>query len=225
MSLPEVVLHLSTEVLADLNDDESLAFAFAHGPAVAEFGQGAELLCVWDLPEAPSELNGVASHITVGQFHSHLDELYAGRGWYEPGTTALTLAAQFSHGTLLADDSELGSEARGRITDFPDKLIEASAQLLQENAEALAKTLIEMPNDPWHRAHLLDVGLHRAYVAFFAASEEFFPGIAHRADWVRLLGLDEGVLEAERGIWASLEDPGALSGAWRCFAERVLKTV
>lgn len=225
MSLPEVVLHLSTEVLPDLNDDESLAFAFAHGPAVAEFGDGAELLCVWDLPEPPTGLPSNARHITVGDFHSQLDELYAGDGWREPGTSALTLAAQFSHGTLLADDSELGSEARARITDFPSELAKKSAQYLYRHADSMAETLIEMPNDPWQKAHLLDVGLHRAYVALFAAEEEFFPGIRHRFEWIKVLGLDPAVIDAERGVWSSLENPGALSGAWRCFADQILKTV
>src|SRR5690606_19422799 len=148
MSLPRAVLTLSTDVLADLNDDERLAFAYAHGPALSAFGDDADLVCVWDAETVPDGVDATADHLPVAEFERLLDSLMLGEGWYEPGAEALHVIARFAEGILLADDSELGSKARAEVTEFPQALADASRTAVERETEAIAKRLGEA-TDPW----------------------------------------------------------------------------
>ncbi|HEX2144039.1 MAG TPA: hypothetical protein VHG10_05980 [Glycomyces sp.] len=226
MSLPNAVLRLSTDVLADINDDERLAFAFAHGPALSGFGEDAELVCVWETDDVPTEASGEAVHLTVARFQAHLDALGRGEGWQRPGDKALHLIARFAEGTLLADDSELGSRARAEVTEFPQALADAAKETVAGEVESLAKRLGDA-EDPWELAETLTVGLHHAYVALFAAGGHFFPGREHRAAFVERFLLGDEVPEAEAAVWAAAESPlperaERLPAAWRTLARTVL---
>ncbi|HEU5128237.1 MAG TPA: hypothetical protein VFU12_09630 [Glycomyces sp.] len=226
MSLPQAVLTLSTDVLADLNDDERLAFAYAHGPALSEFGDDADLVCVWDAETVPEGVDDTADHLTVVEFEQLLDSLMLGEGWYEPSAEALHVIARFAEGILLADDSELGSKARAEVTEFPQALADASRTAVEREAEAVAKRLGEA-SDPWELAETLTGGLHRAYVALFAAAGHFFPGREHRREYVERYMLGEEVPEAEAAVWAAAEAAPAeravrLPEAWRELARAVL---
>lgn len=226
MSLPNAVLRLSTEVLADINDDERLAFAYAHGPALSGFGEEAELVCVWETDAVPAEAGIEAVHLTVERFQAHLDALGRGEGWRLPGDEALHVIARFAEGTLLADDSELGSKARAEVTEFPQALAEASREAVAGEVEPIAKRLSDA-TDPWELAETLTEGLHHAYVALFAAGGYFFPGREHRAEFIERYVLGDEVSEAEAAVWAAAETPlpersGRLPQAWRNLARTVL---
>jgi hypothetical protein len=226
MSLPNAVLRLSTEVLADINDDERLAFAYAHGSALSGFGEAAELVCVWETDTVPAEASTEAVHLTVARFQAHLDALDRGEGWQRPGDEALHVIARFAEGTLLADDSELGSKARAEVTEFPQALADASRETVAEEAESVAARLGQAA-DPWELAETLTEGLHHAYVALFAAGGHFFPGWEHRAAFVERYLLGDEVPEAEAAVWAAAEAPfperaERLPEAWRALAKTVL---
>lgn len=226
MSLPRAVLTLSTDVLADLNDDERLAFAYAHGPALSGFGDDAELVCVWESDTVPDDVSDEAVHLTVARFEGLLDSLMLGEGWYEPGSEALHVIARFADGILLADDSEWGSRARADVTEFPQALADASRAALEREGEEIAKRLGEA-RDPWELAETLTGGLHRAYVALFAAAGYFFPGREHRKEFVERYMLGDEVPEAEAAVWAAAEAPEAeraeiLPEAWRALSKTVL---
>ncbi|THV43031.1 hypothetical protein [Glycomyces buryatensis] len=226
MSLPQAVLRLSTDVLAEINDDERLAFAYAHGPALTGFGDEAELVCVWETTDVPAEASGEAVNLTVEKFTSLLDELMRGEGWAEPGAEALRVIAGFADGALLADDSELGSKARAEVTEFPQILADASKAAVEAETETLAERL-GATGDPWELAETLVGGLHRAYVALFASAGYFFPGREHRLEFVERHLLGEEVLEAEAALWAAVEKAPAdrsdqLPQAWRALARAVL---
>lgn len=226
MSLPTAVLRLSTDVLADINDDERLAFAYAHGPALSGFGEEAELVCVWEIDAVPADASTEAVHLTVERFQAHLDALGRGEGWRFPTDEALHVIARFAEGTLLADDSELGSRARAEVTEFPQALADASRETVAAEVESLAKRLGDA-TDPWELAETLTEGLHRAYVALFAAGGYFFPGREHRAAFVERFLLGEEVPEAEAAVWAAAEAPlperaERLPVAWRNLARTVL---
>ncbi|GAB3994289.1 hypothetical protein GCM10029992_08240 [Glycomyces albus] len=141
MSLPQAVLRLSNDVLAEMNDDDRLAFAYAHGPALTGFGDDAELVCVWEAESVPPEVHGEAVHLTVARFESLLDQLARGEGWRDPGDEALRVIAAFAEGSLLADDSELGSRARADLTEFPQALADAAREAVELEAEEIAKRL------------------------------------------------------------------------------------
>lgn len=220
MSLPNAVLRLSTDVLADLNDDERLAFAYAHGPALSGFGEDAELVCVWETAEVPEDATGEAAHLTVARFQELLDALGRGEGWEHPSSEALKVIGAFAEGTLLADDSELGSKARAEVTEFPQALADASRETVAAEAETLATRLAES-TDPWATAETLTSGLHRAYVALFAAAGYFFPGHPNRADFVARYLLGDEVPEAETAVWTAV-GTDTLPEAWRTFAKTVL---
>jgi hypothetical protein len=226
MSLPNAVLRLSTEVLADINDDERLAFAYAHGPALSGFGEEAELVCVWETDTVPADASPEAVHLTVARFQAHLDALGRGEGWRRPGEEALHVIACFAEGTLLADDSELGSRARAEVTEFPQALADASRETVAGEVESLAKRLGDA-EDPWELAETLTEGLHRAYVALFAAGGYFFPGRENRKAFVERYVLGDEVPEAEAEVWAAAEAPHQeraerLPEAWRTLARVVL---
>jgi len=226
MSLPNAVLRLSTDVLADINDDERLAFAYAHGPALSGFGEEAELVCVWETDVVPVEASDEAVHLTVARFQAHLEALDRGEGWERPGDEALHVIARFAEGTLLADDSELGSKARAEATEFPQALADASREAVAGEVEAIAKRLGDAA-DPWELAETLTEGLHRAYVALFAAGGYFFPGHEHRAAFVERYVLGDEVTEAEAAVWTAATAPlperaEALPAAWRALAKTVL---
>lgn len=226
MSLPNAVLRLSTDVLADINDDERLAFAYAHGPALSGFGEDAELVCVWETDSVPAEASPEAVHLTVARFQAHLDALDRGEGWQRPGDETLHVIARFAEGTLLADDSELGSKARAEVTEFPQALADASREAVAGEVEALAKRLGDAA-DPWELAETLTEGLHRAYVALFAAGGYFFPGREHRTAFVERYVLGDEVPAAESAVWAAAESPlperaERLPEAWRTLAKTVL---
>lgn len=226
MSLPNAVLRLSTDVLADINDDERLAFAYAHGPALSGFGEEAELVCVWETSTVPEEASDEAVHLTVDRFQALLEALGRGEGWREPGDEALHVIARFAEGTLLADDSELGSKARAEVTEFPQALADASREAVAAEAESLAKRLGDA-EDPWELAEGLTGGLHRAYVALFAASGYFFPGREHRAAFVERYLLGDEIPDAEAAVWAAAEAPAAeraerLPQAWQAMVRAVL---
>jgi hypothetical protein len=226
MSLPQAVLTLSTDVLADLNDDERLAFAYAHGPALSEFGDSAELVCVWDAETVPDGVDETAAHLTVARFEELMDSLMLGEGWEEPGAEALHVIARFAEGILLADDSELGSKARAEVTEFPQALADASRSAVEQEAETIAERL-GAASDPWELAELLTGGLHRAYVALFASAGYFFSGREHRTEFVERYMLGEEVPEAEAAVWAAAEAAPAeraqrLPEAWRKLAKTVL---
>ncbi|MCD0442374.1 hypothetical protein LO763_01875 [Glycomyces sp. A-F 0318] len=226
MSLPNAVLRLSTDVLVDINDDERLAFAYAHGPALSGFGEEAELVCVWEADAVPDEASGEAVHLTVGRFQALLEALGRGEGWREPGDEALHVIARFAEGTLLADDSELGSKARAEVTEFPQALADASREAVAAEAESLAKRLGDAI-DPWELAETLTGGLHRAYVALFAASGYFFPGYEHRVAFVERYLLGDEIPSAEAAVWVAAESPAQeraerLPEAWRALARTVL---
>lgn len=226
MSLPHAVLRLSTDVLAEINDDERLAFAYAHGPALTGFGDDAELVCVWEGETVPKEASEEAANMTVEAFDRLLAELVRGDGWQHPGAEALHVIARFADGTLLADDSELGSLARADVTEFPQALADASLETVANEAEDLAKRLGDA-EDPWELAEALTGGLHRAYVALFAASGYFFPGREHRKEFVERYMLGDGVVEAEAAVWAAAqaapaERSEALPNAWLALTRTVL---
>lgn len=226
MSLPQAVLRLANDVLAEMNDDERLAFAYAHGPALTGFGDDAELVCVWDCAQVPPEASGDAAHLTVAGFESLLSRLLAGEGWREPGDEPLHVIARFADGILLADDSELGSKARAEVTVFPQELADASREAVERERETVAKRLGD-PADPWEMAETLSGGLHRAYVALFAAGGYFFQGREHRREFVERYHLGGEVSEAEDRLGSALgapaaERPQAVPEAWRAFAEAVL---
>ncbi|THV30063.1 hypothetical protein [Glycomyces paridis] len=226
MSLPNAILRLSTDVLADINDDERLAFAYAHGPALSGFGEDAELVCVWETDAVPDDADPDAVHLTVARFQSLLEALDRGEGWREPGDEALRVIASFAEGILLADDSELGSKARAEVTEFPQSLADASREAVENEAESVA-TRLGAAEDPWELAETLTGGLHRAYVALFAAGGHFFPGRDHRAESVARHLLGDEVPEAESAVWAAASAPPAeradlLPEAWRHFAKVVL---
>jgi len=227
MSLPNAVLRLSTDVLAEINDDERLAFAYAHGPALSGFGEEAELVCVWETETVPEEASGEAVHLTVGRFQGLLDALGRGEGWREPGDEALHVIGRFAEGTLLADDSELGSKARAEVTEFPQALADASRDAVAAEAEALAKRLGDI-EDSWELAETLTGGLHRAYVALFAAGDYFFPGRENRAAFVERYHLGAEVPEAEAAVWEAARTPAPeraerLPEVWRALARAVLE--
>ncbi|WP_026923490.1 hypothetical protein [Glycomyces arizonensis] len=226
MSLPQAVLTISTDVLADINADERLAFAYAHGPALSGFGDDAELVCVWETDAVPEGVDGEAVHLTVAEFEGLLDSLMLGEGWEEPDAEALHVIARFAEGTLLADDSELGSKARAEVTEFPQALADASRTAVERDSEAIAKRLGQA-EDPWELAEVLTHGLHRAYVALFAAAGHFFPGREHRREFVERYLLGDEVPEAEAAVWAAAELPRAeraeaLPEAWRSLTRVVL---
>lgn len=226
MSLPNAVLRLSTDVLADINDDERLAFAYAHGPALSGFGEEAELVCVWETETVPEDASGEAVHLTVGRFQALLDALDRGEGWREPGAEALHVIGRFAEGTLLADDSELGSKARAEVTEFPQALADASREAFAGEAESLAKLLGDA-EDPWELAEALTGGLHRAYVALFAAGGYFFPGRENRVAFVERYLLGDTIPEAEAAVWEAAGAPAPeraerLPEAWRALARAVL---
>ena len=226
MSLPQAVLGLSNGVLAEMNDDERLAFAYAHGPAVEGFGEGAELVCVWEAESVPEDVHSAAAHLTVARFESLLDQLSRGEGWREPSDEALRVIAAFSEGTLLADDSERGSRARAELTEFPQALADASREAVEGEVEEIAKRLGDA-EDPWDLADALTGGLHRAYVALFAASGYLFPGREHRHAFVGRYLLGEEVTAAEAALWEAAAAPlpdraQHLPAAWRTFIQAVL---
>jgi hypothetical protein len=226
MSLPNAVLRLSTDVLAEINDDERLAFAYAHGPALSGFGEDAELVCVWETDTVPAEASAEAVHLTVARFQAHLEALDRGEGWERPGDEPLHVIARFAEGTLLADDSELGSRARAEATEFPQALADASREVVAAEVEALAKRLGDA-SDPWELSETLTEGLHRAYVALFAAGGYFFPGHEHRTAFIERYVLGDEVPEAEAAVWAAAAAPlperaEALPAAWRTLAKTVL---
>lgn len=226
MSLPNAILRLSTDVLADINDDERLAFAYAHGPALSGFGEDAELVCVWETDAVPDDASDEAVHLTVARFQSLLEALDGGEGWREPGDEALRVISRFAEGILLADDSELGSRARAEVTEFPQTLADAAREAVASEAEAVAKRLGDA-EDPWELAETLTSGLHRAYVALFAAGGHFFPGREHRVEAVQRHLLGDEVPEAEAAVWAAAEAPRPeraerLPEAWRNLAKTVL---
>ncbi|GAB3234370.1 hypothetical protein GCM10027447_31400 [Glycomyces halotolerans] len=209
-----------------MNDDERLAFAYAHGPALTGFGEDAELVCVWEAATVPADVNAEAVHLTVAAFDGFLDRLRHGDGWQYPRDEPLHVMARFAEGILLADDSELGSRARADVTEFPQALADASREAVEHEAEAIAKRLGDA-EDHWELAEVLNVGLHRAYVALFAASGHFFPGREHRREYVERYFLDEEVPAAETQLWAALEAPAGerprlLPEAWRALARAVL---
>ncbi|MFB9658493.1 hypothetical protein ACFQS3_19845 [Glycomyces mayteni] len=220
MSLPNAVLRLSTDVLADLNDDERLAFAYAHGPALSGFGEDAELVCVWETAEVPEDASAEAVHLTVSRFQKLLEALGRGEDWEHPSSESLKVIGAFAEGTLLADDSELGSKARAEVTEFPQALADASREAVAAEAETLAARLADA-TDPWETAEALTTGLHRAYVALFAAGGYFFPGHAGRAEFIARYLLGDEVPEAETAVWAAV-GTDALPEAWRAFAKTVL---
>ncbi|GAA1660502.1 hypothetical protein GCM10009830_01950 [Glycomyces endophyticus] len=224
MSLPNAVLRLSTDVLADINDDERLAFAYAHGPALSGFGEEAELVCVWETTDVPEDAGDDAVHLTVTRFQELLEQLDRGEGWRLPDSEALRVIGAFAEGTLLADDSELGSKARADVTEFPQALADASRDAVAAEADALAERL-GAAADPWDLAETLTAGLHRAYVALFAAGGYFFPGHANRADFVARYLLGDEVPEAEAAVWAAVRSEHRaeeLPQAWRALAKTVL---
>jgi len=226
MSLPTAVLRLSTDVLADINDDERLAFAYAYGSALSGFGEEAELVCVWETETVPADASDEAVHLTVERFQELLDQLGRGEGWREPGDEALPVIARFAEGTLLADDSELGSKARAQVTEFPEALADASRKAVAGEVEALAKRL-GVAEDPWELVEILTGGLHRAYVALFAAGDYFFAGREHRAAFVERYVLGDEVPAAEAAVWAAAEAPlperaERLPEAWRALVRTVL---
>jgi hypothetical protein len=226
MSLPNSVLRLSTDVLAEINADERLAFAYAYGPALSGFGDEAALVCVWEAEVVPPEANEGAAHLTTARFAALLEEVSRGEGWEEPGSEPLRVIARFAEGILLADDSELGSKARADVAAFPEALAVASRERVEAEAEEIAKLLGES-DDPWERAELLVAGLHRAYVALFAAGGHFYPGREHRSEYVERYLLGADVPEAERLVWeaANRGDEAArreLPESWRTLAATVL---
>ncbi|MDN3241251.1 hypothetical protein [Glycomyces tritici] len=226
MSLPNAVLRLSTDVLAEINDDERLAFAYAHGPALSGFGEEAELVCVWETDTVPADASDEAVHLTVARFQAHMEALDRGEGWRHPGDEALHVIARFAEGTLLADDSELGSQARAEVTEFPQALAIASREAVAGEVETLAKRLGDA-SDPWELAETLTEGLHHAYVALFAAGGYFFPGHENRAAFVERYLLGDEVPEAEAAVWTAASAPlperaEALPAAWRALARTVL---
>jgi hypothetical protein len=224
MSLPNAVLRLSTDVLADINDDERLAFAYAQGPALSGFGEEAELVCVWETNEIPEDASDEAVHLTVAKFQELLAELNRGEGWRYPHSEPLRVIGAFAEGTLLADDSELGSKARAEVTAFPQALADASRHALEAEIDPVAARL-RAAADHWEIAETLITGVHRAYVALFAAADYFFPGREHRAAFVDRYLLGSDVLDAELALWTAAEAPDRaerLPDAWRTFTRTVL---
>lgn len=215
MSLPPRLIRAS----ARLATAHKPAFVFAPGLSLP--GGDERLVCVWD--DEPADLTAVGDvpveHMTLEKFTTDLDRIENGDGW--TGLNGpIRRVADFAYGVMLSDRSGAGTRARGAVSLFPWRLTDASRAALAAEAPGVTNELSSC-TDGWQRAHLLDAALHRAYVAWFATHQRFWPGRERRYAWVSHFELPETVADFERGIW---DTSGALGQAelYASFVGRVL---
>jgi hypothetical protein len=222
MSLPTPVLDLAADVVPDAEEQGRLAFAYAHGALVAGFGTAEELgmVCVWDHQDVPDGAPAKATHVTQARFDQLLKTVMAGEGWADPGRTPLTDVADFAYGVLLSDEDGAGTAARGAVSEFPFPLVERSGRVLLTERDLVARELAEL-DDYWARADLLSKAVHRAYVAWFAAGDHYFPGARRRREYAQHFGMDPQVLELEHRVWQA--GPGSeLRDGYLAFVDQIL---
>ncbi|MGH8791144.1 MAG: hypothetical protein ACRDXX_00660 [Stackebrandtia sp.] len=223
MSLPAPVLDLAAEVVPDADEHGKLAFAYAHGALLSGFGGDDELglVCVWAQDEPPEAASTRAVHVTQDQFDAMLGTVVDGAGWADPRGLPLTEIAAFAYGVLLSDDDGAGTAARGAVSEFPAALAAQSARILGEDRRVLAEEL-ETCLDDWVRADTLSHALYRAYVAWFAASEHYFPGPRRRREYAAHFRMDPEVLHLEQSVWQAV-NPWDVSSRYVTMAERILR--
>ncbi|GIG64033.1 hypothetical protein [Phytomonospora endophytica] len=199
MSLPPHIIRASAALISAHRGEKGLSFVYSPGLSLA--GGEAELVAVWDREELPSRTGGdvPVGHLRESDFAAAVDALEDGEGWRELDAP-VKLVAGFAYGVMLSDRSGVGTKTRGRVSVFPYLLTDRSEAALSAEAGSVAAELAECA-DGWARAHLLDEALHRAYVAWFASHQRFWPGRTRRYEWVRHFGLSEDVADLEHGIW------------------------
>jgi len=222
MSLPNPVLDLAAEVVPEAEDRGRLAFAYAHGPLLAGFGDDAEvrLVCVWDHETVPEDAPTAASHITIAEFDRRVHVVTTGQGWDPADAEPLTTVAQFAYGVLLSDDEGAGTRVRGVVSDFPQALCEISAKTLMQDRDSVPDRFTAT-DDPWQRAVILIQALYNGYVAWYAANGHYYAGAQRRTEYADHFGLEQEVPRLERVIWDNLAGQDA-SAAYVAFAERIL---
>lgn len=222
MPLPEPVLELATTVVPAAEQRGPLAFAYAHGAALAGFGDDNELgmVCVWDQEHVPDPAPAGARHLTQRDFDDLLEQLNIADDFSDPSALRLDEVAEFAYGVLLSDEDGAGAAARGRVWDFPANLVSGSAKVLSDDAQQLPGQLANA-RDPWDRADLLSAAVYRAYVAWFASHQRYFPGRAYRRDQIIDFGMDTEVCDLELRLWQAA-DATTVASNYRAFAERVL---
>lgn len=221
MSLPPHIIRASAKLVTTYRGEEGLSFVYAPGLSLP--GGDAELVAVWDRQDdlpAPFEAGDVpVRHLRQADFLAAVDALESGDGW-RPLGAPISLVAGFAYGVMLSDRTGAGTKARGEVSVFPDVLTDRTNAALAAEA-ATVTTDIAACTDGWARAHLLDEALHRAYVAWFASHQRYWPGRQRRYDWVRHFGLSEAVAELENGIWRGA-GPEEQSALYAGFVDKIL---
>ncbi|GLZ82086.1 hypothetical protein Afil01_68930 [Actinorhabdospora filicis] len=222
MSLPPRLIRASARLATSHKP------AFVYAPGLSLPGGDERLVCVWDgepdgftsIPAGNAVGDDVpVEHVSLERFTSELDGLADGEGWSSLDAPVRRVAG-FAYGVMLSDRSGAGTKARGAVSLFPWRLTDVSRTSLAAEAPEVTNELSSC-TDGWQRAHLLDAALHRAYVAWFAAHQRYWPGRERRYAWVSHFELPETVADYERGIW---DTSGALGQAelYAGFVDRVL---
>ncbi|HZE38744.1 MAG TPA: hypothetical protein VE172_08015 [Stackebrandtia sp.] len=222
MSLPAPVLDLAATVIPDAEGRGDLAFAYAFGAPISGFGRDAEigLACVWNDPTVPDRAPSDAEHLTQNRFDAMLRELATVDEMSDVAALPLTHIANFAYGVLLSDDAGAGTVARGMVWDFPPALETFAVQVLKTDRAELPARLAAA-DDPWERADLLSGAVSRAYVAWFAMHERYFPGRPRRREYADHFGFDAAVPNLEAEIWTAA-DAASARDRYVAFADRVL---
>ena len=220
MSLPPHIIRASAKLVTTYRGEPGLAFVYAPGLSLP--GGDAELVAVWDRDDTPEPavLGDVpVRHLPVAEFHAALAALAEGEGW-RPLNAPISLVAGFAYGVMLSDRTGAGTKARGEVSVFPDVLTDTTAASLAAEASHVTAEIAAC-TDGWARAHLLDEALHRAYVAWFAAHQRYWPGRQRRYEWLRHFGLSEAVAELEGGIWSG-DGPNHQAELYAGFVDKIL---
>lgn len=222
MSLPEPLLELAADVVPDAESNGRLAFAYAHGALLCGFGTNDELglTCVWDHQDIPDRAPVRAAHMTQTQFDTMMKSVTTGDGWADPSRLPLADVAGFAYGVLLSDEDGAGTAARGTVGEFPYALADHSVASLAKARGFTADELVRRP-DPWARADLLSKSVYRAYVAWFAIHERYFPGARRRAEYAEYFGMDPQIPLLELQIWQATK-PAEARSCYLEFVNRIL---
>lgn len=219
MSLPPHIIRASAKLMSAHRGEKGLSFVYSPGLSLP--GGEAELVAVWDREELPEDVPGdvPVRHLRESDFTGAVDALDDGEGWRELDAP-VKLVAGFAYGVMLSDRSGAGTKTRGRVSVFPYLLTDRTEAALSAEASSVAAELAECA-DGWDRAHLLDAALHRAYVAWFASHQRFWPGRKRRYDWVRHFGLSEAIADLEHGIWDA-SGPAGQAELYAGFVDKIL---
>ncbi|MEV0651129.1 hypothetical protein AB0I28_38335 [Phytomonospora sp. NPDC050363] len=220
MSLPPHIIRASAKLISAHRGEAGLSFVYAPGLSLP--GGDAELVAVWDrdeLPTPPAVGDVPINYLRESDFAAAVDALEEGDGWRGLDSPVKTVAG-FAYGVMLSDRSGAGTKARGRVSVFPYLLTDRTEAALSAEAAAVAAELAEC-TDGWARAHLLDEALHRAYVAWFASHQRYWPGRTRRYEWVEHFGLSAEVAELEHGIWNTSGAAGQAE-LYAGFVEKIL---